>query len=95
VILILWLVHSKMRSLAAASVMRRLERDDSLGRDGPALRHAFAWNSRAWWHSIASSKPRGWGRLRQRQLDTVLAEADRFVQSLNDQYASPSGNKSG
>lgn len=95
VVLILWLVHSKMRSLAAASVLRKLERDDSLGRDAPALRQAFAWNSRAWWRTIASSRPRGWGRLRQRQLDTVLAEADRFVQSLNDQYASPSGNKGG
>ncbi len=91
VILLLWFLHSKLRSLAAASVLRKLERDNSLGRDGAALRHAFAWNSRAWWQSITSSNPRGWGRLRQRQLDTVLAEADSFVQSLNDQYASPSG----
>jgi hypothetical protein len=92
VILLLWLAHSKLRSLAAAGILRKLERDESLGRDGPALRRAFAWNSRAWWQSIASSNPRGWGRLRQRQLDTVLAEADSFVQSLNDQYASPSGD---
>jgi hypothetical protein len=91
VILLLWFLHSKLRSLAAASVLRKLERDNSLGRDGAALRHAFAWNSSAWWQSITSSNPRGWGRLRQRQLDTVLAEADSFVQSLNDQYASPSG----
>jgi GTPase SAR1 family protein len=94
VILLLWFAHSKLRSLAAGGILRKLERDESLGRDGPALRRAFVWNSRAWWHSISSSNPRGWGRLRQRQLDAVLAEADSFVQSLNDQYASPSGSSS-
>lgn len=93
VILLLWFIHIKMRSLAGASVLRSLERDKSLGRDGPALRRALAWNTRAWWQSIAGSRPRGWGRLRQRQLNTVLAEADGFVQSLNDQYASPSGDQ--
>ncbi|MFK7831304.1 MAG: dynamin family protein [Congregibacter sp.] len=88
---LLWIAHSKMRSLAGASVLRNLERDESLGRDGPEIRRAFAWNTRAWWASIAGNNPRGWGRSRQRQLDAVLAEADNFVQSLNDQYASPSG----
>ncbi len=91
VALVLWFIHAKLRAFAGGMVLRKLERDESLGRDGPALRRAFAWNTRAWWRSIASSSPRGWGRLRRRQLDAVLAEADGFVQSLNDQYASPSG----
>lgn len=91
VALVLWFIHAKLRAFAGSTVLRKLERDESLGRDGPALRRAFAWNTRAWWRSIASSSPRGWGRLRRRQLDAVLAEADGFVQSLNDQYASPSG----
>ncbi|MDP5055198.1 MAG: dynamin family protein [Congregibacter sp.] len=93
IFLLLCFVHLKVRAVAGASVLRFLERDDSLGRDGPALRRAFAWNIRAWWHPLTSTKPRGWGLIRARQLGTVLAEADAFVQSLNDQYAAPSGGK--
>lgn len=91
VFLFLWAVHIKLRSVAGASVLKALVRDDSLGRDGPALRTAFVYNVRAWWRPLAASNPRGWGRLRRRQVDAVLAEADSFVQSLNDQYAAPSG----
>jgi len=92
-VVLLLLLHGKLRAIAGRSVTRRLERDDSLGRDGPALGRAFAWNARAWWQSIASSKPRGWGRLRRRQLEKVLAEADSLVQQLNDRYARPSGEQ--
>lgn len=92
VFVLLWFIHGKLASLAGASVLRSLERDEELGRDRSALQRAFTWNTRAWWRSVAGTRPRGWGRMRQRQLDAVLAEADRFVQSLNDQYASPSGS---
>ena len=85
------LLHTRLRALAGRSVLRSLERDESLGRDGPSLQRAFKWNLRAWWSSLASSSPRGWGPWRRRQLQRVLAQADEFVQNLNDRYARPSG----
>ena len=86
-------LHAKIRELAGRSVLRALKRDDSLGRDGPALIRAFEWNLRAWWRSLASSSPRGWGPWRRRQLTKVLSQADAYVQTLNDRYARPSGGE--
>jgi GTPase SAR1 family protein len=94
VALLAWLLHSKLRALAGHSVLRKLERDKTLGRDREPLLKAFRYNLRAWWESLASTSPRGWGRWRRRQLETVIAEADGFVQALNDRYASPSGDSS-
>ena len=86
-------LHSKLRELAGRSVLRRLQRSsDEPARDRKATERAFGWNVRAWWGSLASTSPRGWGPLQRRKLEKVLAEADEFVQSLNDQYASPSGS---
>lgn len=93
VALLALLLHAKLRSLAGRSVLRGLQHDDSLGRDGPALRRAFAWNLRAWWSSLARLSPRGWGPWRRRRLETVLAQADEFVQTLNDRHARPSGRE--
>ena len=91
-LVILWLIHMKLRSWAGRSVLRNLERDDSLGADRAALVQAFKHNLKAWWHSLASPQPRGWTGRRRRQLNGVLADADSFVESLNDRYASPSGH---
>ena len=93
--LLAWFLYSKLRGLAGRSVQRSLVRDESLGPDSQPIQKAFAWNLRAWWSSLASVTPRGWGRLRRHQLEKVLADSDRFVQSLNDQYASPSGDADG
>ncbi|MEQ8801862.1 MAG: dynamin family protein [Haliea sp.] len=85
-------LHGKLRELAGRSVLRGLQRSsDEPARDRKATERAFGWNLRAWWGSLASTSPRGWGPLQRRKLEKVLAEADDFVQSLNDQYASPSG----
>jgi hypothetical protein len=81
-----------VRRLAGRSVTRSLQRDRSLTGDRDALVRAFAGNRQAWWHSLASSNPRGWTRRTRKQLDAVMAEADRFVQALNDRYARPSGD---
>jgi hypothetical protein len=92
VLVVVWLLHFKLRDLAGKSVLRKLKRDESLGADREPLVRAFTYNLKAWWHSVASPKPRGWGRSRKQQLDVVLAEADGFVQSLNNRFASPSGH---
>jgi GTPase SAR1 family protein len=84
-------LYLTLRRLAGWSVLRTLQRDNSLGNDRDALTRAFSGNMKAWWRSLASSQPRGWTRRARRQLDEVMAQADHFVQVLNDTYASPSG----
>jgi GTPase SAR1 family protein len=80
-----------LKRVAARSVNRSLRRNSDRGRDRDALTRAFDCNRRAWWCPIASSRPRGWTGRTRKQLDAVLAEADGFIQALNDRYASPSG----
>ena len=57
-----------------------------------SLRKAFARNT-APWRSIFFTRPAGWGKRARRRLAAVLAEADRYVQSLNDRFTNPSGLK--
>jgi GTPase Era involved in 16S rRNA processing len=80
-----------VKRLAARSVERTLRRGGDHRHDREALMHAFAANKRAWWCPISSSRPRGWTGRTRKQLDAVLAEADAFIQALNDRYANPSG----
>ena len=87
-------LYHVLRRLAGRTVLRGLRRDASLGDDQEALSHAFASNVKGWWHSLLSNKPRGWSWRTRRQLEALLAEADSFVQKLNDRYASPSGGDS-
>ncbi len=88
---LIWL-YFYLRRLAGRSVLRALGRDQSLGDDRDAVVRAFRFNLRAWWRSLATSSPRGWSRRQRRQVEAALAEADRFVQKLNDRHASPSGS---
>lgn len=86
-----WL-YTMIRRLAGRSVARSLARDSAVEEDDrPAVARAFSGNLGAWWRSLASSSPRGWTRRTRKQLDAVMAEADGFIQALNDRYASPSG----
>jgi GTPase SAR1 family protein len=89
--LILWLIYSQLRDWAGRSVLRGIKRSESLGEEREKIAEAFSWNVKAWWNSLASTQPRGWNWRRKRQLEKVLADADGFVQSLNDQYTRPSG----
>ncbi|MFW6093966.1 MAG: dynamin family protein [Pseudomonadota bacterium] len=92
VVAVLAYLHVLVKRLAGRTVARSLQRDASVrGDDRELLQKAFAGNRKAWWRSLASSQPRGWTRRTRRQLDAVLAQADRFVQALNDRYANPSG----
>ncbi len=47
-------------------------------------------NTSGWMLAIAD-QPVGWGPLTRRKLDTVLANAGRFIETLNDRFAVPSG----
>ena len=43
------------------------------------------------WRSIFNSNPLGWGSRAQKQVRKIVADADRYVQNLNDSFADPSG----
>ncbi len=81
----------QMRRLAGRMVLRSLDRQKNPDADDRQVRGAFAHNLRAWWLSHRVRRPRGWTRRSRRQLNDILVDADRFVQALNDRYASPSG----
>lgn len=85
-------VYQTLRRLTGRWVLHGLRRDTTLGDDREAVSNAFASNLQGWWRSLASTQPRGWSGRTRRQLDALLAEADGFVQKLNDRYASPSGS---
>jgi len=85
------LVSRRLRWYAGRTVLRTLARRDMAERDRELVASAFGHNLKAWWRASISTRPRGWTGRSRRQLETVLADADKFVQSLNDRYASPSG----
>lgn len=88
-------VHAVLHRTAGRSVLRRLERDESLGEDRAAIVRAFRYNLDSQFWSNFSNRPRGWSGRTRRRLDKVIAEADRYVQKLNDRYTSPSGEVGG
>lgn len=56
--------------------------------------NAIGRNTSGWMLAI-SDQPVGWGPLTRRKLDTVLANAGRFIETLNDRFAAPSGDNDG
>ena len=43
------------------------------------------------WRTIVTPAPAGWGRGARRRIEQVVADADRFVQHLNNRFTDPSG----
>ncbi len=83
-------LHFLVRKTAARLVVARLKRDSSLGDMRERIIRAFLKNTRPW-RSAFSAKPAGWGRRSRKQIAQILADADRFVQDLNDRFTNPSG----
>lgn len=83
-------LHRVLRRLASRAVVKRLRRDESLGEEAEAAAAAFEKNVRSWWPFFLA-RPLGWGVLARRRIDTVLREADKAIQELNDRYTNPSG----
>jgi GTPase SAR1 family protein len=89
---VVFYINLWVRRIAGRSVLKRLKREAADGKGPPGLASAFEKNLAAWWRSVASSRPQGWGRRAERKLEAVLRDADRFLQALNDRYANPSGS---
>ncbi len=85
-------LHFIARAWSASSVMRYIRRTMTPGIEREGYLRALRKNTR-FWRSIFEANPAGWTKRTRRQLMTLVAEADRFVQSLNDRFADPSGRR--
>jgi hypothetical protein len=54
------------------------------------LVRAFLHNTRPWL-SIFMKHPVGWGQGSRKRLQRVIADANQYVQTLNDHFTDPSG----
>jgi hypothetical protein len=84
-----WL-HFLSRKGALAKVIRLVEREYVHGPVREGLIRALYKNT-APWRTIFRLEPAGWGRRARRRLDSVIADSEKYIQSLNDRYAHPSG----
>jgi hypothetical protein len=84
-----WL-HFRLRAFAAGRVVRMIERERPAGMETERLKNAFLHNTRPWL-SIFLRQPVGWNRQNRNRLHRVIAEANRYVQVLNDRFTNPSG----
>jgi ribosome biogenesis GTPase A len=89
----IWLLlHFGVRRLSAKSVLGSAGKiAKKYGLQGN-LKAAFKLNTLPW-RSIFSQKPKGWSKKNQRLITRVTEESDQFVQSLNDSFTNPSGQK--
>jgi hypothetical protein len=83
-------LHFKIRKLAARRVTRLIETDFAPGLECARLCNAFHYNTRGW-HSIFGVDPVGWGKSVRKRLHRVVAEANDYIQKLNDTFTDPSG----
>jgi len=83
-------LHFLMRRVAKSMVLARIRRDLSLGERREWVARAFEKNTRAW-RPFLLTRPAGWSQRARRRINQVLADADRYVQTLNDRFTNPSG----
>jgi hypothetical protein len=81
--------HFVIRAIAARQIRRTLPEDPQ---DGERMVRAFQANTRCW-RSIFERNPRGWNWLNRRRLRRVVADSNRHVQTLNDNFTDPSGKR--
>ena len=81
-----YLLHMFIRGKLVNGIAKKLNTEDNFGN----IANAFRKNTR-WRHSIFSIKPTGWSMKIRTKLDSIRSDIDQHVQSLNDQYTSPSG----
>jgi len=89
--LVAWLlIHLGIRHLTAKSLMAKAkELGEKLPVRGDLVR-AFSFSTSPW-RSVFSKRPAGWTPNNERRVHKALANADRFVQDLNDGFTNPSG----
>ena len=80
-------------AIGPGRVLRTLRRSLGADRDTEvldALAAAFRKNT-VLWRNVFSARPAGWNDATRQQLSQVIAEANGYVQTLNDQFTNPGG----
>ncbi|EFL50149.1 conserved hypothetical protein [Solidesulfovibrio fructosivorans JJ]] len=84
-----WL-HHLARKWSVTAVARVVEKAYPHGPVREGLMRALAKNT-APWRSVFRLEPAGWGQKARNALSSVIMDSEKFIQSLNDRYAHPSG----
>jgi hypothetical protein len=84
-------LHFRLRRIAAGRVVKRIAANYAPGLERERMQQAFLLNTRPW-HSIFKKTPVGWHNRSRRHLQDVIAQANRYVQTLNDKFTDPSGD---
>ena len=84
-------LHHVIRGIAGRRILKWLTARSESSLDRASLAGAFRKSIR-FGHSIFNQNPTGWGRRARKRIARVVADTDRFVQSLNDRFADPTGN---
>lgn len=84
-------VQLRLRRLAGASVLRHLQRDESLGPDQAPLVRAFETQLNSRRLPLLPTGLSGWSARIRKKLDRLIGDSEVLVQSLNDEYTQPSG----
>lgn len=91
VVLLFSYLHFRVRRLAARRVLREIDKHYTPGLEHDRMRQAFKFNTQPW-HSIFRKTPVGWNHISRKRLQRVIAEANNYVQILNDTFTDPSGD---
>ena len=83
-------VHFGMRRLAARSLSRWLRKQQERVNRRLDLAGAFRHSTR-FWRSVFATSPAGWGHRTRKALAELIAQADEYIQKLNDRFTNPSG----
>jgi hypothetical protein len=83
-------VHFRIRRLMTGRMLRQIDNQIAPGLERGRLRNAFMRNSRPW-ISIFRRLPLGWNARTRKRLHKVIAEANQYVQILNNNFTDPSG----
>ena len=78
----------KQLNKVTKGIAKTLSEEEQFGN----VRQAFL-KSTGIFRSVLFSNPAGWGNRTAKKLDGIRNDIDLFVQSLNDKFTSPSGEK--
>jgi len=85
-------LHFRIRRFMARHITSRIGKTMAPGPERERMRNALLANTTLW-NSIFRRSPVGWGVRNQKRLHGVIAEANRYVQVLNDRFTDPSGEQ--
>ena len=88
-LVLLYLIHLFIRNFVAKWIAKSLPVRELSG----SIRAGFLYNTR-WWQPLARPFIVGWNKHARAKLMKIREAADRFVQTLNDEYTNPSGMRS-